>query len=89
MGSTPHSAGQRVAALLDMRDAKLMPNQSSANARPALTTDADEVRVVIDWFKAEAQTIDCNADDIERWHLKKIWAALSTVDVPAQPKRYL
>ena len=49
-----------------------MQTRTSASGRPATTTGSDKIRIDVDWFKSEAQTIDCNSDDIKRWHLKKL-----------------
>jgi hypothetical protein len=56
----------------------------------------DDTRIDVDWFKVEAETIDCHGDDIERWHWKKLLGAgnnegtplretFSPVNIPAQP----
>jgi hypothetical protein len=61
-----------------MEEERLVQDQASASARSSPTMDSDETKIDIDWFKAEAQTIDCNGEDIERWHWKKILASLGS-----------
>lgn len=55
-----------------------MPPLALARFRSGRTTHGSEKpSVVIDWFTIDAQTINCNGDEIERWHMKKITPALS------------
>jgi hypothetical protein len=69
-----------------MPDDRLVRNQVLQSARPSLPPPpgSDETRIDIDWFKVEAQTINCNGDDIERWHWKKDLAA---VNIEGGPRR--
>ena len=59
-----------------MRDEQLVEERVTVSVRTVPAADSAETRSDIDWFKAEAQTIDCDGADIARWHWQKIFAAL-------------